>query len=346
MQIHSLFDGITVQRCILRFVFVSLFFRLIAPGIGCTAETFELLPFQRQLSFTGLTRPQKELVISSEVSGRCEKVHLEQGDVVAPAGLVAEMDSTFVELDLQKNRIAQERARSQLELEKKTLSRYTTLVEKNSAALATYDDAQLRAEINLLALKNLKNEELRLQEQFRRHRLYGPPGWKVMERYVESGEFVQQGQHVLRLGNFDQLLVSFSLTFEELMLLQNKEKVMLFVPSLGMDVRGSIYRVSPGFNEKTRKIPVDILMDCKEGSLLRGGVHTELKLDGKKEEGSFLVPFSALISRYDTHWLMTREGGLKNVILLGKSSNGQYAVVAVDGLEAGASFLLTPVSGK
>jgi len=314
-------------------------------GAGCATEIFELRPFKRQLSFTGFTRPQKELVVSSEVSGRCKAVLLEQGDTVAPSGFVAEMDSTFIELDLNKNRIAQEQAKSQLELEKKTLSRYTTLIKTNSAAQATYDDAVLRADIHTLALRNLENEEVRLQELIRRHTLLGPAGWKVMARFVEPGEFIRQGEQVIRLGDFRQLVIPFFLTYEEINLLKKTEKIRLFVPDLGVDVESRIFRVAPGFNEKTRKIPVDLIVDADMVGTeisLRGGMRVLLKLAGKKEDGSFFVPFSALISRYDTHWLTTEDGERKNVILLGKSEDVGYAVVAGAELVAGESFLVYP----
>ncbi len=326
------------------FGFFSIFLIFLSSALSAE-ETVQLLPYKRQLLLNSLTRPIKELTIAGEVSGRCIEVLVDLGDTVTSTGVVAELDRTFVKLDLEKNEIAQQKASRQLELEKKTLSRYTTLIKSNSAAQATFDEATLRADIHKLTLDSLKNEEIRLGEVLKRHSLKGPSGWEVVERLVEPGEFVRQGEPVLRLGNFKKLLVSFMLTYEELGLLRQMDRITLYLEEIGQEVEGKIHQVAPDFDEKSRKIPVDLIIARKSPSLdagLRGGLRVQLTIDGKEEADTFVIPFSALTSRYEANWLVTADGQRKKVILLGKSGDGQDAIVAGSNLIAGQSFLAFP----
>jgi RND family efflux transporter MFP subunit len=325
---------------------LSLFFMVLFSLCAVAAaaeETVQLRPYQRHLQLTGFTKAKAEVDVSGEVSGRCTKIFVDRGDTVPPSGVIAELDSTLVRLDLVKNKIAREQAARQLLLEKKTLDRYTTLMENKSAAQATFDEASLRADILELTLQDLVNEEARQKEMLDRHTLRGPPGWQVVERFVEEGTFVHQGEAVMRLGDFRQLLVSFMLSYEELDLLRKMERITFRFPELDVTAEARIYRVSPGFDAKSRKIPVDLIVAPETFSSAvepRGGLRVNLTIVGKEETGSFVVPMSALVSRYEAHWLVKADGRRKKVILLG--TDGQEAIVTGKELVSGESFLLFP----
>jgi RND family efflux transporter MFP subunit len=310
-------------------------------------ELVKLRPYARQISFTGFTRPVKELSIAAEISGKYTAVLVDVGDSVGDGGVVAEIDATFVRLDLEKNKIAQKQTELQLALANKTLARFKNLINKNSTAQATYDETVLNAEVLELTLKILKNEQERLTEQLERHTLRAPVGWRVTQRLVEPGEYVRQGEPILRLGNFQTLIIPFLFTYEELSLLQRMERLTLYLPDIDGEIEAEIYRVAPDFDENRRKISVD-LMVTKEAmdsnAVLRGGLRTQLRIKGKTEQNSFTIPSTALISRYDAHWLLSPEGKQQKVILLGTIEDGRDAIVNGGDLTAEDLFVANPGS--
>lgn len=335
---------IIVMRTFL-FVIIVVF----SGGSALSAEnSIQLRPYQREISLAGFARPRQTLTVTGEVSARCTRILVDVGDTVGGSGVIAELDATFAKLDIEENAIAQKKAGRQLELEKKTVARYTSLINKQSAAQATFDEASLRADILLLTLKELKVKELRLHELQKRHVLYGPPGWEVMARFVEQGELVEKGMPVVRLGDFRQLLVPFLLTHEELELLQQRPSIEVYSQDLGRAVSGKIHRVGPDFDEQSRKVPVELLVEgiSSKGSALRGGMRVTLKLPGREEAGVFVVPPGALIRRYEASWLVTVEGIRKKVIVLGRVSNDGYAIVSGEGLAEGDSFLAFPEAAR
>lgn len=316
-----------------------------APAAG--VELVSLRPYARQVNFTGFTRPIEELTIAAELSGTYTAVPLDVGDVVGDGGVVAEIDVTFVRLALQKNNIAQQQTALQLVLAKKNLARFQSLIDKNSTAQATYDETLLSTRILTLSAENLKNEQENLTEQLQRHTLRVPVGWTVIERYVRAGEYARQGEPVLKLGDFTSLCIPFLFTYEELSLLRDMDRLVLVLPDLGSTVSAEIYRIAPDFDEKTRKIAVDLRIAGKEVAAipgLRGGVRGGLTLAGKTEPHTFLIPVAALISRYDAHWLIGPDGQQRKVLLLGISEDGKDAIVSGNGLTADARYLANPDS--
>jgi RND family efflux transporter MFP subunit len=303
--------------------------------VAAAVETFHLQPYQRGLSLTGFTRPIDEFTLSTEVGGRCLAVHVDIGQAVPPSGLVAELDGTFLRLDLESNRIAQQQAARQLELEKKTAARFATLMDSRSTAEATYEEAVLQADIFELTLQNLKNQEVRLREQLDRHRLSGPVGWKVIERYAQPGEYLQPGAPLLRLGDFRRMLVPLLLTHAELALFTEASALPLFFPETGASLDGKIHRIAPVVDEKSRKIPVELVADIPgpgDREEWRGGLRVQIHLPGRNEPGVFVAPRGGLLSQYDAHWLITASGERLPVQLL--DGRGNQVLVSGEGLSA------------
>ena len=307
-------------------------------------ELAELRPYSRLLVFTGFTRPEKEMILSSEVSGKCKEIRVDVGDTVTSPD-VAKIDDTFIRLDIQQNRIAQQKTLRQLELEEKTLARFTNLMQNNSTAQANFDEAAFNAENLRLNLQNLKAEETRLKEMLERHTLYAPRGWRVMQRYIEPGEYIRQSEPVLKLGSFDRLIIPFLLTYEEIELLQNMENIVLALPDINTTVPAKIYQIAPDFDEQRKKISIELITAMSSDTEItywRGGLRAKLKITGKTEPDTFLVPFTALVSRYEANWVITENGSQKRVILLGKNTIGDEAIITGSNLSAGERVLTSP----
>ncbi len=309
------------------------------------SELVKLRPYTREVSFIGFTRPVKEMTVAAEIDGKYTSVLVDVGDKVGSEGVVAKIDPTFVKIDITKNQIEQRKTERQLALEKKTLARFEKLINQGSTTQATYDDALLRAEVLELSLKSLKNEENRLRERLERHTLYGPVGWQVTQRLVEPGEFVRQGEPLLKLGDFNSLVVPFLFTYEELRLLRDMPALQLYFSDLGKSVDAIVYRVAPDFDDTKRKIATELIIESatvQATENLRGGLRTRLTIAGKIEKNSYRIPHSAIINRYEAHWLLTPEGEQRKVILLGSSEDGNDAIINGGNLSQEDVFVTKP----
>jgi RND family efflux transporter MFP subunit len=313
------------------FYWMIIFALLLQPACLYGLEVIQLEPYTRQYFLAGLSRPEATLTLSAELGGKVEEVLVDVGDTIGPGGVVAQLDSTFISLDYEKNLIEQQATIRQLELENKTTLRYQNLIDKNSAALAQYDEARARADVLEIRLKGLQNEEIRLKEQLHRHSLTAPPGWTVIQRLVEPGQYINQGQAIAELGNFNMVVVSYLLTVAELDLLRKTEPLTLYLPERDLVVDAIVYRISPDVDRESRKIAVDLLVSPShsgESMVLRGGLRAELTLIGRQEHNVYLVPVAAIKSKYEANWLTTAAGEEVRVIVVGRVEASGKAIIS------------------
>jgi RND family efflux transporter MFP subunit len=308
------------------------------PGSG---ETFTVSSAARRAVLTGFTRARNLMTLVSEESGRVHRVVADVGDTLDEHGLFAELDTTFIELDLAGNRADQQRLQSELSYNKKEMDRYQQLVKSRNAPQSTLDNNIRAHQSALQQLRAKQIEEQVLVERMKRFSLLGPAGWKVVTRYIEPGEWLTKGEKVAELGRYDVLLVPFALSSEEYRALKGQgEVVELTLTDLNKPVAASVARVSPGFDAQTRKINVDLEI-AKGDFEFRGGLRAELVLDLPDPGGAVLVPTSALVKAYEDNFLVTPEGERVRVVLLGSAEGDMRRVTSPD-VRPGDSFLAHP----
>lgn len=322
------------------FALLTLFFTL--PGLGYTETLFQLQPYSREVTFTGFSRPVRAMTVSAEVNGQCVDVAVDVGDLVAEQNPAILLDTILARLDLDKNRIAQEQAKRQLTEEKNTLSRYRELIDKKSTAQATYDEAKLRADLYTFTFKGLQVEEKSLLEILRRHEIHVPAGWLVTRRLVEPGEYVRAGEPLLELGDFRRITVTFLLTDQEVAVLERLESTLLQLPDYKLSVAAGLHRVSPLFDPVSKKTAVELIFDADPRLPQRAGLRCLLVLPTGEVSQQFVVPATALVSRYEAHWLVAPAGERHKVIVLGYLENGASAVITGNNLAIGQDFQTSP----
>ena len=336
------------------FIILSLFIIpfLQAPHVASEQGTapwvqgkvFAAQPAMREVTLTGYTRARHVMDIVSEEGGRCTRVAADIGDTIGKGGVFAVLDKIFVNLAIEKNRVDQARVENMLAYYAKDVHRYKRLVGRETAAQSALDGLQNKLDQSEFELQALKIEEANLKERRTRHLIRVPPGWTVIERGVEGGEWVSVGRHLGKAGDFRTLLVPFSLSPEELRALKklNGAPELRFPDEAdgGVTLRASVERISPAFDPETRKISVDLAV-LKGLSLMRGGLRAELVLEILDSSGAVVVPTSALSERYEEFWLTRAEGDQVRVVLLGHSPQNTSRVRSPK-VKAGDTFKVKP----
>jgi RND family efflux transporter MFP subunit len=267
--------------------------------------------------------------IVSEEAGRCVRVVADVGDQIKKDGLFAVLDTTFIDLSLKKNRVEQERLKSLIAYNGKEVRRYEELVERETAAQSTLDSLQNKLDQAQFQIQALQVQEAELRERQSRHHIRVPPGWSIIERTVEPGEWVSVGSSLGKAGDFRILIVPFSMSPAEYSALKKLDnKVELVFPDLDekpLAVEASLERISPAFDPETRKINLELTIS---GNLpeKRGGLRTELSLEIPDPSGAVLVPSSAVAERYEEFWLTRVNGDRVRVLFLGDGPDNTYRV--------------------
>jgi RND family efflux transporter MFP subunit len=321
---------------------LALVLLLFAASPAFAAETFTARPSERTVTLSGFTRARATMELVSENSGRVKKVQGEIGDEIAADGVFARLDATFTRLELESNRVEQKKLQETIAYYDKEADRYRRLVSSESAALAKLDELDHQLATARRELESLKVQEKVLIERLSRYTVRARAGWKVIERDVEPGEWVAAGQVLGRAGDYRTLVVPFALAPDEYeSLMRDSGDLSLALPEKRKNVPASIHRVSPGFDRETRKIGVELAID--ENALdggKRGGIRCMLHLTMTDETDAVIVPASAVIERYEEHWL-TRDGGEEvRVVVLGPGPAGENPFGSAETLRVSAPDVL------
>jgi len=273
----------------------------------------------QQVTLTGFTRPRTVIDLSAEEAGKVMRVYADIGERIADNGYFACLDRTFIDLDIESNRAELARIKVEIDFFSKQVSRYRTLVGRNSVAQMQLDEMERSLASFQRQFEALKVEERRLQERERRFCITAPSGSLVIDRSIEEGEWLNVGKQVGRVGDFSSLLIPYALSLPEYQALQTKKPLTVQLPELDQTVAASIERVSPDFDEQSHKIKLDLEIG---GSSLRGGLRAELMLKIPDASGAVLIAEEALEERYEEYWLRTADGKEIRVVYLGQSESG------------------------
>lgn len=273
---------------------------------------------QQSVTLIGFTRARTKLDLSPEMSGRVEQVFADIGEPIPTHGHFACLDRTFINLEIESNRAEVARTKVDIDYFRKQVDRYQKLVSQNSSSQIQLDDHARSLEIARQQLRILKTKGRELAERKKRHCISAPAGWRVIEREIEPGEWVNKGDPTGKVGNFSELLIPFAVSMPEFKALQKAgDNIQINMPDLNVREPASLEKISPGFDEQSRKIKLVLAIDGAKEKY-RGGLRAQLSLKIPDENNTFILPVGALDERYEQYWLQRENGERIKVVYLGK----------------------------
>lgn len=294
-------------------------------------------PSYREISLTGFSRARYEMTLSTEVAGKVDQVFVDVGDVISKDRNVSCLDDTFTKIDIKSTNNDIKQAQIDVLYYQKQVKRYQELVIKKGVSISQLDDMERQLGSSERMEQSKKLLRQRQRETLKRHCIKAPSGWLVDERYVEAGQWIDIGSPVAKVGNYSKLLVPFALSVNELNALKKEqEKLTVWLPEYNQQIPASIERISPAFDESSRKIQVDLLLE-KNLPVQRGGLRVDLKLKIPDSSDMFLISSKALDKRFEEIWLERKDGESLRVELLGATENGQVRITSPE-LKTGDQF--------
>lgn len=324
-------------------------FSIAVPSVGADTSP-RVQPAKRQTVLTGYTRARAMLTLSPEVSGKVLKVNYEEGDIVEKIPF-AEIDTTFVDLEIESVRhgilkvdALREKNDSRTGYLKKEFERFERLYNEDrapevrrDAAREEYDQARLEQKTLAAEKATLLTRLEELKERRLRHRVMAPEGWVVVAKAVEGGEIVAAGKPLGRAADYRRLVVPLSVTGEELAVIRAMGD-SFEVTVADRPGRATLNWVNPEFDEQTRKLGIELLIDSAVPEH-RGGLKLTLPLLLDAE--GVWIPKAAVVDRYENPRVMLKKGGEAIPITVLGETDGHLIVAADERLPAGTE-LATP----
>ncbi|MDS3861461.1 efflux RND transporter periplasmic adaptor subunit [Thermosynechococcaceae cyanobacterium BACA0444] len=306
-------------------------------------------------------------VAQGQVLARLDAALLRAAVIEAESELAARR-SEVVQAQAQVNnaRIAVEQARLNLQQSQSDAARLKQLLASGAIAAQTAEQAETTAQTQRQVLAStqaqvqtaqegvaiaqgrvqaqaaiVKQTQARLQYALIRSPLNGV----VLERLTETGNLVQPGNELLRIGNLNQLRVVVELSEREAADLgvgQSAEITLDAAPNETLS--GRVSRISPAAEATARLVPVEILINNPQQRFGSGQL-ARVTFQGETQ-ARIVVPQSALAGEQEGNvsakegqvYVVTNNQVEVRAVELGNRRNGQVEIVT--GLNPGERYVV------
>ena len=222
----------------------------------------------------GRTQADRKVTVRAETRGRVRELLVEKGDRVEQGEVLAQLAEEDRPERLQQARALLEQRRIELEAARRLNEKGYRAETQLAAARAAYQDAQAAVRAAEVALDHTT--------------IYAPFAGRVGDTMAEVGDFLSEGDQLLRLIDLDPLKVvgnvsERTVAHVELGAMATAELVT------GEAVRGRVVYVASEADQDTRTFRIELKADNPDGRL-RDGVTAEISLPLRQRPAHFVSP--------------------------------------------------------
>jgi multidrug efflux pump subunit AcrA (membrane-fusion protein) len=302
----------------------------------------------RPVESVGSLFPYEEVVVSSEVEGKVERVLVDVGDKIAKGQPLVRISPTELQLTSDQQQATLEQARAKLGLgEKDTdIKDVSQVAEVKKAAADLYDaeqnfkrtkelfdkgvipqqsydvaDARLKtAKANYdLAVQQVQNMRATIRQysasadlakkKLKDTTIAAPFGGFIKERTVAEGQYLKVQTPVVTIVDVDPLRVRLNVPEKMATWIKNGQLVTLTVEAIpGRDFKGKIWRINPVVQQQTRMFEVEALIENHD-FILKPGFFVKASFPSDKVDSILTVPQEAPIFLYGVYKVFVIENG-------------------------------------
>ncbi len=244
-------------------------------------------------AFLGTLYYERISHVSSEVSGLVTRVHVRTGDEVNNGAPLVQIDTEMLEKEILFHQNQVQLAELNIRHTKINFQRMDALFKKDSLSEKDYDDARFaHDEANLKKIAASTTLE-KLLIQKRKSVIKAPFDGIVLEKKVDSGDWVQQGKLLVDIGSVNDLFIKVPVAETLLKFISPGQSVPVIINAYEKEMTGTIDNLSPKADAKTKnvflKIRIPLLTKVAQNMSATVFVPTG------KGQTLFMIPRDALI---------------------------------------------------
>jgi len=297
---------------------------------GLKAEGYIIVPqtFQKDFTASGSLRPNEEVEVHPEISGRITAIRFREGSYVSRGQTLVQLNDADIRAQIQK-------LRAQRGLQEKLLARQEDLVRIGGISRQEYEATQTTiATINA---------DIAFQEaQLRKTRIVAPFSGKVGLRQVSVGAVVSPTTIVASLQQVQPLKIDFTVPDQYKAGLSAGKTVFFEVDGQPEPFSGKISAIEPGADVNTRSVRVRAIVPNRDSKLVPGSF-ASVTIPMESSASSILVPSQAIIpTTREKKVAIVRKGKADMVVVeLGERTNDMVEIV--HGLVPGDTVITTGI---
>lgn len=247
-------------------------------------------------SFSGVAQAGLESNLSFKVPGTIKRIAVKVGDKVKRGELIAQLDPSDYELQVQQADASLANAQAQARNAKANYDRIRTLYENNSASRSELDGARAASESAEAGVRAVEKQLELARLQLSYTTIRAPTAGAIAQVNAEINENIQIGQTVVILTSGSQIEVQVSIP-EVLItqIKQNKKVTVTFDAIPDREFTATVREVGVAAIGVGTAFPVTVRLD-KGDPAIRPGMAAEVAFlfESKDEKERYIVPSHAV----------------------------------------------------
>ncbi|MDA4845527.1 efflux RND transporter periplasmic adaptor subunit [Hoeflea poritis] len=307
--------------------------------------------------YPSVLQPSSTTTLSFEVTGRLMQVDLNVGQSVSAGDVIAEIDPTSLELQVDNAKAALQQAESTARNAEEDFKRKSQLVERGVITKAEADQSQTNMETSQAQVVQARKQLETAEENLGKSVLKAPFDGIVSSVDVESFTNVTAGSPVATIYADDRFESSFTVSFDIVnQIAVGKQAVIRLADDPSIVLRGHVSELGSRA-DSVSAFPVVVTLD-ETNALLKAGMAVEITLEFAVPRGAgYTLPLTVmpLQGNFEVPDDPQEPGGLElfvydeasgtvklREVLVGGLRDNQ--LIVVDGLQPGERVACAGVS--
>jgi len=309
------------------------------PMLVVTAAVTEDV-ISEQVSLLGTVRPVMESLVACEVEGRVVERLVENGDAVASGTTLVRLDATRLEKQLEYAESEQAEVQALLDLAMIQEKRATGLHRDGVLSVDDLDEALSRRQSLAGRARATATRIASINDDIARTSVRAPFGGVVTELRTEVGEWIRQGDAVVRLYRLDPIVIQADVPERLFPHLSKGVKVPVTIEALpDLVLVGEIFALVPMADREARTFPVLIRAANPDGRVA-AGMLARVELTLGAERRALLVPRDAIVRQAQSEVVFIVEDDTAQVVTVKSGRTAGDRVEVVGDLRPGQAVVV------
>ena len=294
------------------------------------AVGFVIIPthMSELINQTGTLKPDEEVDLSFETSGKLVAINFTEGTRVKKGDLLAKINDRPLQAQLEK-------LEAQLKMSEAKEFRQRSLLDKDAISQESYDQVKtdvqsLKADINLIKAR-ISETELR-----------APFDGSIGLRFLSEGSYVTSSTKIAKLIKISPLKIEFSISEKYSSEIRIGYPVTFKIVGNDKIFNASVYAVDPKIDIEMKTITLRALYPNKDEEL-KSGRFASITLQLSQKENAISIPTEALIPEMEGEKVYIYKNGKAQSVKVQTGLRTEARIQITDGLKFGDTLITSGI---
>jgi membrane fusion protein (multidrug efflux system) len=280
------------------------------------------------INSTGTLRPDEEVDLAFETSGKIVGINFTEGTRVKKGDLLAKINDRPLQAQLEK-------LVAQLKMSEAKEFRQRSLLDKDAISQESYDQVQtdvqsLKADINLIRSR-ISETELR-----------APFDGIIGLRYLSEGSYATSATKIAKLIKISPIKIEFSIPEKYASEIKIGYPITFSIDGSDNVFKASVYAVDPKIDIETRTIVLRALYPNRDEEL-KSGRYAGITLQLSQIDNAIAIPTEAMIPEMDGEKVFIYKNGKAQSVKVNTGLRTESKIQIITGLKFGDTLITSGI---